>query len=418
VSPRCNAPFVPALFPVRVSAWRAELTLSVNSTRNTYGVNGSREPLACGAPASTICCHSRLYRALTPRYRVMPQQSAKQAFASRASAIPSAKEHLSALHALLLQSRAPAMKEALRRLTLFGGSDAPAHVEGPTGSGKSLAFHLLCDTSARRLRPRNSIMLSTLDPSLAYAELFGHVRGAFTGSVGERPGLLRMNEGGTLLLDEINSATPSIQGQLLAFVEHRLVRSLGSDVGDTVDCRIVSASNAPLEAAVSQDRFRADLCHRLCARQVRLPGLSERSEDIPDIVEWMAERYYATRPEDTPRSPLHPELFDVMRAHPWRGNLRELQSYIESLIDLSPDGSEITPTQFYAERDQARGSANADIPEVETYHRTMAFAEVQLCLERNGGNKRKAARELDVRPEALYASLRDRKALRLRGPRR
>lgn len=346
----------------------------------------------------------------------MPQQSAQQAFATRARVKPSAKEHLSALHALLLRSRAPAMKDTIRRLTLFGGSDAPAHVEGPTGSGKSLAFHLLCDTSARRLRSRHSIMLSTLDPSLAYAELFGHVRGAFTGSVGERPGLLRMNEGGTLLLDEINSATPSIQGQLLAFVEHRLVRSLGSDVSDTVDCRIVSASNAPLEDAVSQDRFRADLCHRLCARRVRLPGLSERSEDIPDIVDWMAERYYSTRPEDTPRSTLHPELFDVMKAHPWRGNLRELQSYIESLIDLSPDGSEITPTQFYAERDQARGSANADNPEVETNSRTIAFAEVLLCLERNGGNKRKTARELNVRPEALYTSLKDRKALRLRGP--
>jgi len=346
----------------------------------------------------------------------MLHQSAKQAFSSRAGAKPAAQEHLSALHALLLQSRATAVKGAVRRLRLFGDADAPAHVEGPTGSGKSLAFHLLCDASARRLRTRNSIMLSTLDPSLAYAELFGHVRGAFTGSVRERPGLLRQCEGGTLLLDEINSALPSIQGQLLAFVEHRVVRSLGADVSDTVDCRIVSASNAPLEDAVRQDRFRADLCHRLSARRVRLPGLSERSEDIPDIVEWMAERYYSTRPEDTPRSTLHPELFDVMRTHPWRGNLRELQSYVESLIDLSPHGSEITPTQFYAERDQARGSANTDTPEVEKDSRTMAFAEVQLCLERNGGNKRRTARELDVRPEALYTSLKDRKALRLRSP--
>ena len=223
-----------------------------------------------------------------------------------------------------------AMREVFGVLERVAGTDATVLVEGETGTGKELVARALHDGSARRARPFVAIDCGALPEALLDSELFGHVKGAFTGAAAPRDGLLVRADGGTIFLDELGRIPPSVQARLLRVLEERVVRPLGADRERAVDVRVVAASRDDLDGEVAAGRFRADLLYRLGVVRVRLPPLRVRREDLGGLVAELLRR----RGLDGAR-PRGPGL-DRLHAHGWPGNVRELRNVIDRAIALAP----------------------------------------------------------------------------------
>jgi DNA-binding NtrC family response regulator len=223
-----------------------------------------------------------------------------------------------------------AMREVFAVLERVADSDATVLVEGETGTGKELVAHGLHDASRRRRAPFVAVDCGSLPESMLESELFGHVRGAFTGAAGARTGLIVRADGGTLFLDELGRISPTVQARLLRVLEERTVRPLGGDSERAVDVRVIAASRDDIDTEVAAGRFRADLLYRLAVVRVSLPPLRTRREDLAILVRaLLARRGLADEP---PTGPGLERLF----AHSWPGNVRELRNAIERAIALAP----------------------------------------------------------------------------------
>ena len=223
-----------------------------------------------------------------------------------------------------------AMREVFAVLERIAGSDVTVLIEGETGTGKELVARALHDASPRRPRPFVAVDCGALPEALLDSELFGHVKGAFTGAAAPRAGLFVRADGGTLFLDELGRVPPSVQARLLRVLEERMVRPLGADRERAVDVRVVAAARDDLDAEVAAGRFRADLLYRLGVVRVRLPPLRTRREDLPGLVAELLRR----RGLDGAR-PSGPGL-DRLHAHGWPGNVRELRNVIDRAVALAP----------------------------------------------------------------------------------
>jgi DNA-binding NtrC family response regulator len=211
---------------------------------------------------------------------------------------------------------------------------------GETGTGKELFARVIHHNSTRREMPFVPINCSAIPENLLETELFGHVRGAFTGAIATKKGILEEAEGGSVFLDEIGDMSLSLQAKLLRVIEDQVIRPVGSTKGTKVDIRFITATNKDLKAAVRESTFREDLYYRINVICLQIPPLRERKEDIGALVRHYLGRY--SQEMGKPVKDMSPEAMDIMMNYGWAGNVRELQNVIERAILIS-DGDLIRP---------------------------------------------------------------------------
>lgn len=221
--------------------------------------------------------------------------------------------------------------------------DSSILLEGETGTGKSLLAAYLHEGSPRARRPLVTVNCAAIPAQLVESELFGHEEGAFTGAVRRRRGYIEQAEGGTLFLDEVGELPLEVQAKLLVFLEERVFRRVGGEATLRADVRVISATNADLDQAVEEGRFRADLLYRLRVFSLPLPPLRSRGEDVIAMAESMA-RDLAKRYE-LPRPVIGPEVRARLLNYPWPGNARELRNTLEKAVILS-EGGDLDPALF------------------------------------------------------------------------
>ena len=223
-----------------------------------------------------------------------------------------------------------AMRQVADTLSEVATTDVPILVTGESGTGKELVARALHERSNRNAGPFIAINCAGLPDSLIESELFGHVRGAFTNAINDRPGAFRLAQNGTLFLDEIGDLAPKGQGDLLRVLEDGVYRPVGSPETVRADVRIVAASNRDLARLANEGRFRSDLLYRLNIVELFLPPLRARVEDIPALIESF-NRHFCARHNRRPKT-FTPEFIAQVTRHPWPGNIRQLRNLIERLI--------------------------------------------------------------------------------------
>jgi len=279
-------------------------------------------------------------------------------------------------------------------------------IQGESGTGKELVARAIHSRSPRRGRPFVVVNCTALAETLLESELFGHVRGAFTGAVSAKEGLFVAADGGTLLLDEVGDMPAPLQAKLLRVLQSGEVRPVGSNDTARVDVRILAATNVDLKRACARGVFREDLYYRLNVVAITLPPLRERPEDIPVLAYHFLERH--ARATGRPVHDITPAALKALISHPWRGNVRELGNAIERAVVLGqgpridvPDLAAITPSGAEASALPADGTARAaagplaDIPYAQAREHAIAGFErsyVGALLKRAGGNVSEAAR--------------------------
>ncbi len=244
-----------------------------------------------------------------------------------------------------------AMREVSRITRRVAVSRACVLIVGETGTGKELIARAIHDLSPRHSGPYIRVNCGALTESLLESELFGHVKGSFTGAVDNRTGRFEAAHTGSIFLDEINSTSPKLQVKLLRVLQEGEFERVGDTRTVKVDTRIVAATNRDLLDEIDAGRFREDLYYRLNVVPIYLPALRERRDDIPHLVEFFLKRYGDQNRREV-RS-VHPEAMRLLREHDWPGNVRELQNYIEHAVVLG-EGIEMLPAHLPA---QLRGEA-------------------------------------------------------------
>jgi len=240
-----------------------------------------------------------------------------------------------------------AVAKSMQRVFRYARMVAPCMttvlVTGPTGTGKELVARALHQLSPRASRPFVVVNCAAIPESLLESELFGHVRGAFTGAVQTQTGRILSAQGGTLFLDEVGELSLPLQAKLLRFLDQKEVQKLGSMEVLRADVRVVAATNADLGQMVDEKKFRGDLYYRLSAFPLELPPLSERREDIVPLAEHFLRLFQPGN--QTPR--LAAATQQILRAQRWAGNVRELQQVMERAVILACGDREILPEHLY-----------------------------------------------------------------------
>ena len=220
----------------------------------------------------------------------------------------------------------PAMQDLFKNIALVAPTDVPVLITGESGTGKELVARAIHRHSSRGAGPFLPICLAALSPGLVERELFGHLKGSFTGAIQDRKGLLELASGGTVLLDEIGDVPPSLQVKLLRAIEHREVTPVGDARPRPTDIRVIAATNRPLAELMAAGQFRDDLFFRLSVFQIHLPPLRDRREDIPALAEHFLRQ---SRLPDVADPHLTEAVIEELRSRPWAGNIRELRNAIE-----------------------------------------------------------------------------------------
>jgi transcriptional regulator with GAF, ATPase, and Fis domain len=272
--------------------------------------------------------------------------------------------------------------ESARRVA---AANATVLIEGETGTGKELIARLIHEHSSRANGPFVAVNCGALAESLLESELFGHVKGAFTGAVADRKGRFEAAHGGTIFLDEIGDVSPAMQVRLLRVLQEMEIERVGDNRVRKLDVRVVAATNRTLEDEVTHGAFRADLYYRLNVVYLHLPPLRQRREDIPHLVEHFLGRFCQRHTrfiESVSR-----EVLETLTRYPWPGNVRELENCIEKMVVMAP-GKELTPDLLpmpvvafdpHQATDQAQGLSSF-AERVQTFMQTESHA----CLERGG----------------------------------
>jgi len=229
--------------------------------------------------------------------------------------------------------RSGAIQEVIRKAKLVAQSRSTVLITGETGTGKELVARAIHDWSAQREMPLVKVNCAALPETLIESELFGHVRGAFTGAVANKKGRFALADGGTIFLDEIGTVSMSVQAKLLRVLQEREFEPLGSERTMKVDVRVIAASNRDLRQLTADGKFQEDLYYRLNVIPLVMPPLRERREDIPPLVEYFARRHAERAGKRI--SDVAPDAMTLLTQAPWPGNVRELENTIERAVVLS-----------------------------------------------------------------------------------
>ncbi len=302
------------------------------------------------------------------------------------------------------------MRAALSQAELAAKHDKIVLLTGESGSGKDFLAQYIHKHSPRAGGPYFLINCARLTPELIESELFGHERGAFTGAVSKKRGLLELAEGGTLLLNEIGELPLLLQAKLLTFLDTKKFSRVGGEREIAVSARLIAATNIDIEKEVPEKRFREDLFHRLNVVWIKLPSLRERKEDIPILVREILDKLKTELNFDYMPS-LDPSAMDALRNYPWPGNVRELRNLLERAVLGSGGrilfGKDIFPNDIdYATSNT--GSQSVPLPTRGQYNDLIDNFKrhvIQDALRRSGGKKAKAARLLGMSRGALYKQM-------------
>jgi transcriptional regulator with GAF, ATPase, and Fis domain len=302
-----------------------------------------------------------------------------------------------------------AMKRVFDQLERIMDSELPVLIAGESGTGKELIARAICFNSPRKKGPFVSENCAALPDSLLESELFGHVRGAFTGAYKDKRGLLEQAHGGTLFLDEVGDMSPEMQKKILRVLQEGEVRLVGSDKVLKVDVRIIAASNRDLEAMVREGSFREDLYYRLAVLRVDLPPLRDRGDDVPLLAESLLGR--ASREAGKPAPELPHEVQAALARHNWPGNVRELENEMRRLVVLASGVaqiSDLSPSILKSSGPSQLANpmgASEDPGDIKLAVADLERRSIEAALNQSGGNKSKAARTLGISRFALQRKL-------------
>jgi len=309
---------------------------------------------------------------------------------------------------LLIPGSHPGMRRALERMQAVAAADTTVLIEGESGTGKDLAARLIHQCGPRRRGPWVPVNCGAIPESLMESELFGHVKGAFTGADEDKIGLCEAADGGTLFLDEIGELPLELQVKLLRVLQSGMVRPVGG-TDRKVDFRVLAATNRDLRAEVREGRFRTDLYYRVNVVSIELPPLRDRIEDIPELCHGIVERLRARLPAAVD---LAPPVLSVLAEHRWPGNIRELENVVERLLLFHP-GGDATPEEVRQQlRDltlaadpiesESGGTSLVQRYPIEVPLRELQDAHIDRVLDHFGGNKTRAAQSLGVNVKTVY----------------
>src|SRR2546421_114474 len=276
-------------------------------------------------------------------------------------------------------------------------------ITGESGTGKELIARAIHVNSKRSSRPFVPVNCAAISETLLESELFGHVKGAFTGAVKLRQGLLEEASGGTFFFDEIAETTPAFQAKLLRVIQEHEIRRVGDNASIPVDVRVIAATNQDLKKAIGEKRFREDLYYRLNVVPLHAPPLRERKEDIPLFAQHFISRF---NQRNATRRTFTQGALKKMTAYDFRGNVRELENMVEQAAALA-HSDEIDAADVFIEARTAVAPANPDTG-VRTLAQEVDDAErraIEVAMQRNEGQIEKVARELDVSTTTLWRKM-------------
>jgi two-component system NtrC family response regulator len=295
----------------------------------------------------------------------------------------------------------PGMQQVRKLIARVAPTESTVLIRGETGTGKELVARAIHEQSFRAKSPLVAINCGALPENLIESELFGHVKGAFTGADQARTGLFQMAESGSVFLDEIGELPLAMQAKLLRVLESREIRSVGDNHTTKVDVRVICATHRDLEQMVEQGLFREDLMFRINTFEIEVPALRDRPSDIPALARHLLRRF---RPDQRPDEGLiTAEALEILQGHVWPGNVRELANVVEHaaiLCDSLPIRPDHLPRHFSDRR--LRKELRSSLPRTL---REMEQQAVQQALERHSGNRTAAAAELGISVKTLYNKL-------------
>jgi DNA-binding NtrC family response regulator len=298
--------------------------------------------------------------------------------------------------------RSLAIRETFQMASVVAGTEATVMIIGETGTGKNMLAEAIHYESNRRNHPFIMVSCAALSRELLESELFGHEKGAFTGSVRQKKGRFELAHKGTLFLDEVDDIPMETQVRLLNFTQTGNFERVGGEDTQHADVRIIAATKKDLLKQVERGLFRQDLYYRLNVLQIRLPPLRERREDIPLLVEFFLRKYSPERKLDVSQ-----EIMDILKRHPWEGNVRELEHVVERLVLLNRDGTierSALPAHIVDPVERAPGFGWGR----SSLHEYLDWTEESLlkdALARCGGSKRDTAALLKIPLPTLKSKL-------------
>jgi DNA-binding NtrC family response regulator len=303
--------------------------------------------------------------------------------------------------------QSPTLMQALDRARLAAETEADILVEAESGTGKELLARFIHEASRRRDKPFIAINCAAVPEQLLESELFGHVRGAFTGATVPKSGKFELANGGTLLLDEIGEMPLELQPKLLRVLQEREVERLGDTRTIPVNIRIIATTNVSLQEMVKHGRFRADLYYRLNVIPLTLPPLRERLDDIPVLGEYFAAKFAQQAGRVAPT--LHPDFLAGLKQHAWPGNARELSNFMRRVITMSGDCN-IGPEHLAAEFSKptaVKAFPGQSVLQAGTPIRELERQLLETTLQLTGGNRTHAAEMLGISLRTIRNKIRE-----------
>ncbi|BBK29725.1 Fis family sigma54 specific transcriptional regulator /two component Fis family sigma54 specific transcriptional regulator [Stella humosa] len=304
---------------------------------------------------------------------------------------------------------APAMQAVYRMILMIAQSAAPVLITGESGTGKELCAEAIHRFGRRSAAPLVAVNCGAIPQALAESELFGHVRGAFTGATADRVGAVAQAEGGTLFLDEIGELEPDLQVKLLRFTQTMTYRRVGDDGSTQADIRLVCATNRRLAGEVAAGRFREDLFYRVNVLAIDMPPLRDRDDDVVRLARHFLDRFAGE--EGKRFEGLTAEAEGLLRSYPWPGNVRQLQNVIRALAVLARpgtiDGATLATFLHAGGADVAAAAPTTAAPAQPDPRLVRPLAElenaaIEAALAAFGGNVTRAARALGIGPATIY----------------
>jgi transcriptional regulator with GAF, ATPase, and Fis domain len=299
----------------------------------------------------------------------------------------------------------PAMREVFALIGKVAESELPVLIQGESGTGKELVAKAIHFHGPRREQTFLTENCASIPESLLESELFGHVRGAFTGAERNRVGLFEEADRGTLFLDEVGDMTPAMQARLLRVLQEGEIRRVGGDRPISVDVRVIAASHRDLDEEVAAGRFREDLLYRLKVLVVRIPPLRERSGDIELLVDFMSKRIAEERGREAPR--IATEVIRRFERYPWPGNVRQLQNVVQRLSLLAGSGP-IDVAMIESDRELSRLFAAGRSAEQAPFSLQANERErIRAALRQADGNRNRAAKLLGISRATIYRKIKE-----------
>ena len=295
--------------------------------------------------------------------------------------------------------KSPAITAVFDLIKLIGPSNSSVLITGESGSGKELVARAIHNSSPRKSKAFIPLNCTAIPEQLLESELFGHVKGSFTGAVADKKGLFEEANGGTLFLDEIGDLSLPLQAKLLRVLQDKQIRAVGGNSYKEVDVRIVAATHRDLKIMVKDGKFREDLFYRLNVIPMRVPSLRERIEDIPLLVEYFVDKFAAQNNSGT--KGVHPDAMALLMAHPWPGNVRELENVIERAMVLSRGETIEKNVVLDSALEQAKHSVEQlynDRPTLEKLEERY----IKMILSEVNDKKDEAAKALGISRRTLY----------------